>query len=148
MALELVTLVDSISKLKVDEVRFYDLDTIPASDVRSPFFFPEPLEFISNFVLTRDSFGGGSVALQHAEYDLTFTFCYKPLGTGRAGLADYVGMVTLAAEILDAIIAIDVISGAEDVRPAELREFGQVPDPSGNMYLGCKIVIHVMEFVN
>jgi hypothetical protein len=148
MALQIITLCDSISKLSVDGVTIMDIDAIPTADLRKPVLFPEPVGFVSNFSMVRNSQGGGSVALMTVEYDLNYTFCYSPVGSLRTGLGTYGPMVDKAFEILDAIIAIDEITGAVDLTPGEIPIFGVVADPSGNQYNGCKLTVHVMEFVN
>ena len=147
MALALITLCDSISDLNVSGVTILDLDQIPLGDLRGPMMFPEPLGFVKNFSMVRDSFGGGTTAKMTVEYDLTYTFLHSRVGTTRA-LETYPAMVDKAYEILDAILAIETITGAIDLTPADVVEFGPVPDPSGNMYHGCRIILHVKEFVN
>ena len=149
MALQIVEVTNSIGALQVSGVRILDLDEIPSSGVlRAPVLFPEPLGFITDFELERNSFGGGSVALQTARYNLNYTFLFAPIGAGRTGLDVYDEMVTKAAAILDAVIAINTFSGGVDIVPLSPLEFGPVPDPAGNQFLGCRFVFRVTEFVN
>lgn len=147
MALQLRTIVNSIAGLDVDGVRI--LNDPPADLTRlTPVMFPEPVDFLSDFAMVRDSFGGGSVAKMTVDYSLHYTFCYAPVGAGRTGLDIYIDMLEKVGLILDAILAIDVIDGAVDLVPTAVSEMGGVPDPAGNTYLGCRITIHTQEFVN
>lgn len=147
MALALRTLCDSISDLNVDGVKIHDIDEIPSSDLRRPMLFPEPVDFITDLTVTRDS-TGASVAKMTAEYNITYTFCHSPVGAGRSGLDAYPDMLEKVMAILDAILAIETIIGAVDLTANAIPTFGPVPDPAGNMYIGCKLVFRVMEFVN
>lgn len=149
MALQIVTVTNSIGSLSVSGVKMLDLDEIPPSGaIRAPAMFPEPLNFITEFELERNSFGGGSQALFTVRYNLNYTFIYAPIGTGRTGLDLYDEVVSRAAAILDAVIAINTFSGGVNIEPVEVLEFGPVPDPAGNQFLGCRMAFRVTEFVN
>lgn len=144
--LKIGTLINSISGIRVDGVIVTDADHIPVNNLRQGMLFPEPVNFVTNFRFFRDSFGA-SAGLQRAEYDLTYTYCHVPIGAGRTGLEYYGGMIEKVGLIMDAIMGIDVIRGAVDVTPADVTEFGAVPDPSGNMYVGCKIILHIVDYI-
>ena len=150
MALALVTVADSIAGLTVTGVSIKDVDQIPpAADLlRTPVLFPEPLNFVTDFQMVRDSFGPGSTAKMTVTYTLNYTFCYCPIGQGRTGLDVYDDMTGKVAAIWDAVLAIGALTGCVDLVPAGVSEFGPVPDPSGNMYLGCRLAFQVTEFVN
>ena len=149
MALATITICNSIQGLTIAGVKVLDLDEISPEVVRqTPVLFPEPLEFITDFSMERDSFGGGSVAKMTVTYNLHYTFCYAPIGSGRMGLDIYSGMIEAAMSILDAVLAIDTMDGLIDIIPLAPVEFGPVPDPAGNQYLGCRFAFQVMEFVN
>lgn len=149
MALAIATVITSIASLSVSGVTIKDDAAIPINAERlGAVLYPEPVDFISDIGLERDSYGGGSVAKMTFSYTLNYTFCYTPVGSGRYGLDQYSDLVNKIAAILDAIIAIDTIGGAVDIVPKRLSGVGPVPDPSGNMYLGCKIAVNIMEFVN
>lgn len=97
----------------------------------------------------RDSFGGGSVAQQTANYTLNYILCYVPVGAGRSNVMEYYDdIVAMAAAILDKIIAIDTFSGGVDLRPLPVEVGIVVTDPSGTEYLGAQFALRVMEFVN
>jgi hypothetical protein len=149
MALAIVTVCDSIAALSVTGLNILDVDQIPPDVTRLyPVLFPEPLEFVTDFAMERDSFGGGSTAKMTVTYNLHYTFCFTPIGAGRTGLDLYDEMLTLAAAILDAVLAIDTFTGGVDMVPLAPVEFGPVPDPAGNQYLGCRFTFQVQEFVN
>jgi hypothetical protein len=126
-----------------------DIHEIPPDVTRiTPVLFPEPVNFVTDFSMTRDSFGGGSVAKMTVLYTLHYTFCYTQIGAARTGLDAYIGAVEMAALILDAVLDIDTFSGGIDIQPIEVSEFGPVPDPAGNQYLGCRFAFQVQEYVN
>lgn len=149
MALNIVAIVDSISQLSISGVTVADMDAIPpdVQNTRRQFLFPEPVLFITNFSAARDSFGDNDKSLQTVTYTLNYTYCHCPIGGGRTGIDEYDGMVTKFGLIMDAILA-NVISTGVDVWFPEITEFGVVPDPAGNLYLGCRIAIQVKEFVH
>jgi hypothetical protein len=151
MALKLETITASISALVIPGVRILDLDKIPVALTArdTPCLFPEPVGFVSNFTARHDSFDSGPLAPKTVEYDITYTFCFAPLGADRAfSLKAYADMVEQAFAIWDAILANDAITGAVDFQPKNNLYFGLVADPSGNKYHGCQFVFHVKEFVN
>lgn len=151
MALAIATVTNSIASLSVSGVSIKDIHDIPpaALPLRTPVLFPDPLNFVSSFSMERNSYGGGSTAKMTVTYTLNYTFCFTPIGDGRnAGLDHYDEMVAKAALILDAILAIDTLSGAIDITPQSVVEFGPVPDPAGFMHLGCRLALTVQEFVN
>ena len=89
MAYALITIMDSIASLSIEGVNIRDIDELSEGVTarECPVLYPEPTNFVSDFELVRDSTGPGSTALQHATYDLTYTFLYAPVGAGR-GLFD------------------------------------------------------------
>jgi hypothetical protein len=149
MTLAIATIADSISQLTVTGVNIKDLDQIPPDATRlTPVLFPEPLGFVTDFTLTRESQGSNTFLAKYTvTYRLHYTFLHSPIGSARI-LDLYDDMVGKAFAILDKIIDNDAITGAVDIQPAEAIEFGPVPDPAGNMYHGCRFVLQVMEFVN
>ena len=149
MTLAIATIADSISDLDVNGVRILDMDQIKAgvNERDCPVLFPEPLGFISDFTVERDSQGIPSQARKTARYNLNYTFCYAPVGTGRE-LEKYGDMVEKVFAILDEVILHDTITGLVDIEPDAVIEFGPVPDPAGNQFLGCRLRFRVMEFIN
>ena len=152
MALQIVTVADSISKLLVTGVELKDIDKIVTEGHKRniPMIIPRPDGFISGFLYERESFGPGSTAAINISYTLTYRLLHSKIGTGRSGVIDkYSDMVAKVGLFLDAIIANDTITGAVDIQPFGISEFGPVSDPAGSaVFLGCDIGINVMEFVN
>jgi hypothetical protein len=153
MALAITTICDSISQLEVSGVKIRDLDQIPTAvnERDCPVFYPDPLNFVSGWELERDSQGSNSspAAKYTVRYTLTYTFLYSPVGADRnMGLTKYGQMVDKLFEILDTILANDYIAGLVDLQPEAVDEFGPVPDPAGNSFIGCRVRLRVEEFVN
>ena len=150
MSLSAATIADSISKLSVSGVTIKDVDQIPneVTQYDVPVMFPEPLNFITDFEVIRDSFGADSLAKKTAAYTLNYTFCHSLVGSGRLLSDVYDDMVAKAELILDAIIANSTITGAVDIEPLNISNFGVVLDPAGHSFHGCQIQVRVMEFIN
>ena len=70
MALAFTTITNSIAAIDVLGVTIKDLDEIPEAVIARdcPILYTEPVNFISNFVYTRESQGGGDVALANVTY--------------------------------------------------------------------------------
>ena len=156
MTLQIVDLVDKISQIEVSGVRIRDMDELqaPVNQRDCPILIPEPLNFVSNLVVTRDSTGLPSQARKTVNYTLQYTFLYQPVGAGRMGLEKYGDMVKKTFAIIDAVIAADNLTSnttydeVVDITPAAIIEFGPVPDPDGNQYTGCRLQFVITEFVN
>ena len=145
MELGIVTVCNSIAALHVEGVTIKDIDQIPPDCTRlTPILFPEPVNFVTNFTTDRNTFGAGSGGFRTIEYDLNYTFLFVPIGAGRA-LEYYGDMLTKVALIVDEILENDAITGAWDIKTQGTVDFGPVPDPAGNNYLGCRLVFHVIE---
>ena len=115
-----------------------------------PVIIPKPDGYLSNFRYARKSFGPGTVAAIDITYTLTYRLLHSAVGEGMSGVfSTYAAMVAIVSVFLDAIIANDTITGAVDVQPANVIEFGLVYDPAGKTaFHGCDIPIDITEFVN
>ena len=72
-----------------------------------------------------------------------------PSGSGEAETIEYYdNMVAMVAAILDAVLAIETITGCEGIMPIGVVNMGLVNDPADNSYIGCDIFLRVQEFVN
>ena len=149
MALQIATVVDSISKLSVSGAKIKDKDQIPAAgDARQPMIIPLS-NFVTEFTMVRDSFGGGSEAKMTVTYVLNYRILYKPLGSGRAPQLENISpLVDLIARWWDAVLAIDVFAGAVDIIPYTITGMGAVKDPSEESWWGADLSVKVTEFVN
>ncbi len=147
MGLAIATVCSSIAGLSVAGVTIKNANQIPPDVTRLiPCLFPRPNEFVTDFTMTRESYGGGSSAKMDLEYNLHYTFCFAPIGSGRTGLDIYDEMMAKAAAILDAVVAIDTLAGLVDITPEPVTSFGSVVDPAGVLYSGCEFTFHILEF--
>src|SRR3990170_2945459 len=140
MTLAISTICDSISVLSVSGLTIKDLNEIPEAVMARdcPVIYPKPDGFITNFEMVRDSFGGGSTAKMTVTYDLTYRLLGAPLGSGRGLFDSYSLMVEKVYAYIDAVQAIDTMTGLEDITPADTTAFGPVSDPAGGMFHGAK----------
>lgn len=146
MTLNIATIVSNIADLVISGVKMCDTNHIPVqvTDRDCPILFPEPLGFVTDFNVTRDSFG--PYAKKTVTYILHYTFLFMPVGAGRE-LEKYGEMVETAFSVLDVIIANENLAGAVEMDASDALEFGPVPDPAGNLYLGCRFAFLITEFV-
>lgn len=150
MALSFITITNSIAALSVSGVTIKDIDEIPEAVLERdcPILYPEPAGFITDFIMVRDSFGPGTSAKITVSYNMTYTFLYSAVGSGRGLFDVYDDMVTKMGLILDAIIANDNLTGAIDFTPDEAFNFGPTADPAGSVFHGAQLVFGIVEFVN
>ena len=147
MDTSITAVANSIAALSVSGVTMVDIHGIPPDCTRlTPICIPEPLGYVTNLSVTRDSFGSSTAAQKTLEYDLNYTFLFAQIGSGRTGLDFYDDMVAKAEAVLDAVLDSDTVTGAVDIYPNGALDFGPVPDPAGNQYLGCRLVFHVVEY--
>lgn len=149
MALNTVTVADSIAGLSVSGVTLKDLDEIPNGVLARdcPLILPAP-DFIQIAEITRDTYGSGSDAKWTFEYTLNYRLFYAPVGTERTLGNIYPGLVAKAMLFADAVIANDDLTGATDSNFGGLSGLGVVTDPSDELFWGCDIQINITEFVN
>ena len=149
MTLAISTITAAIAGVSVSGVTILDKSAIPNEwDTRTPILYPEPIGFVSGFKVTRDSVGMASVATKTVNYNLNYTFIHSLAGLDRSIGVLYGDMVSKAFSIIDAILALDTVSGAVTIDVKDINEFGVVQDPSGNSCNGCKISFAIQEFVN
>ena len=148
MALQIAAVANSIAALSVSGIVMKDIDEIPiAVGVRSSQIIPLP-DYVTDFVMERDSFGMGSAKMT-VHYTLNYRLLYKKVGVGRQNvIANFADMIAKCALWWDAVMAIDTFTGGVDIEPAGIRNMGNVNDPSDEIYVGCDISVRVQEFVN
>lgn len=145
---QITTVAKSIAGLEVPGLTIKNIDEIPPDCTKLvPVLIPEPLNYVTNFVTTRDSFGPSETAQKTVEYDLNYSYLFCPVSAGRTGLDYYDEMVEIFEEITDEILDNDDISGAVDMSIQGVANFGPLPDPAGNMYLGSQLVLHIIEYL-
>lgn len=146
MALQIAAVANSIAGLSVSGVTLFDIDEVPKiGDARKPYLIPAP-DWLTDFNMERMSFGGGSSALVDLTYTLTYRLLYAPVGSGRGFIGVIDVMVDKVALFLDAIIAVDTLTGLVDITPVSVTNFGVVSDPSDNLFFGCDIAVGILEF--
>ena len=103
--------------------------------------------FITNFTVTRDTFGEDDTAKKTARYTLNYRLYFLQVGAERAGgLAKYQDFISLIFHILDVLIANSNIS--IDLTPPDSFQMGILTDPSGVQYHACDFPIGVEEYIN
>ncbi len=149
MALKIHTVATSISNVAVSGVRMRDLTEIPwnlaASNV--PIFFPRPNNFITDISIERDSMGTPAQAAKTFFYTLNYVYIYKAVGATR-GYSFFQDMVKQVADIWDAIVLNDDMSGPIDINPGSIANFEPIPSPEGEEYWGAHLDFDVKEFIN
>ncbi len=148
ITLHLETVITAIATLSVSGVTVCDLGDIPESPApRTTYLIPSPSEpsFVTDFVVTRQSFGM-STAATDANYTLNYKYLYARVGSERGLSKIYPGMVGKAVDIIEAILSLTGISGSVTWKPA-LGDFFVIDDPAGNSWHGCMIAIDIHEFV-
>lgn len=145
MALALTTITNSIAALTVTGLTIYDIDEIPEAALRDvPCMYPEPVEFLTNFEAEMASFQG---CKWNVGYDMTYTLLYAPVGSGR-GMELFSSTVALAFLVVDAVTAIQSVTGAVTLKFVSISTPGPITDPAGNSYFGVRITFRALEFVN
>ena len=116
MALGIATIANAIAALSVTGLSIKDIDEIPPqADQSISTLIPLP-DYMTDFEVEVDSFGGGSTAKMTVWYTLGYRLLYKPVGAGL-DLEYYDNMIALVAAFLDAVLVIETISGCEGIMP-------------------------------
>ena len=150
MTLAIATIVSNIAALSVSGVTIKDMDSIPEQVLARdcPIMIPEPVDFVSDFEVERNTYGSAAQSKKTVRYTLNYSFLYQTVGATRTGLDIYGDMVDKAFAIFDAIISNDDLGSTVEFTPFDTVSFGVVLDPSGNTFLGCRILVRVTEFIN
>jgi hypothetical protein len=146
MALQIAAITAAVASLSVSGLTVVDSNKIPLSTAGKPMLFPEPLDFVTEFEGVRMAQQAGTGTPWDFTYTLNYTFWYCPIGSGGA-LESYKPMLAMAFAIIDAMVAACDLNGAQDVH-ITMTDVGPIPDPSGNIGLGCKIHFAILEMVN
>ena len=111
-----------------------------------PMLTPHPTDFISNVVVTRDTYGADA-ALKSIEYDLKYRLFFAPILQGTTMLAKYDDLVDAAVAILLYFTTNTNLSGTVDFLPRPIVSFGAVADGAGTQFHGCDFIFHVMQYL-
>ena len=150
MSLNFTNICHNIAALDVTGInKICDLHEIPESvvDRDCPLLYPNPEGFVSELVITVDSFGSAEAA-KTVTYLLTYRFLEASLSTERCLFDLYGDFVKHVFAVLDKLIDSDALAGLIDLQVEGITAFGPVTDPSGNGFHGCDLVLRIMEFVN
>lgn len=149
MSLQIAAVANSIAALSVSGVVIKDIDEVPqVIDSRTVTLAPLTA-YITNFVMERDSFGGGSSAKMTVTYTLNYRLYHSPVGDGRTNIfSGFADLVAKVSAVWDAVLAIDVFVGAIDIIPVGVSQPGYVDAPDGSLWIGCDLSFRVAEFVN
>ena len=151
MALSPNSVVASIKALQVDGLTIRGLDDV-ADEVFArdcPVMQPRLVDFLTNFSLTRETFGEYDKAMMRARYRLNFTVFFSEVGEGRGMYEQLDGLLTIWGKTLDAFITTRTLGNTAvlDNIP-ENPELSIVMDAVGNQFAGFHLPINIMEFVN
>ena len=102
MAIGIATIANAIAALSVTGLSIKDIDEIPPqADQSISTLIPLP-DYMTDFEVEIDSFGGGSTAKMTVWYTLGYRLLYKPVGAGL-DLEYYDNMIALAAALFGAL---------------------------------------------
>jgi hypothetical protein len=140
-----VTLATAIKGLTITGIPIRDITEIPSSGMlQCPVLIPKPDGYISNLLVTRDTYGTGGTEKLTLTYDLTYRLLYAPIGM-NLDFGTYDNFISAIASILVVLETNDVLSGAVDIRVNTVSGIGPVNDPAGNVYHGCDFVLSVTQ---
>ena len=147
IALNLVTVAESIADLDIAGVTVRDIDQIPeAALTLLPVLYPLPNGFITDMTFTRQT--QGNSAAMDLSYTLHYRYLHAIVGSGGGLLTVYSGMIENIVKILEAIFGNSNLTGAVDVELNGVSDIGVMFDPAGQtQYHGVDITLRVLEFV-
>lgn len=147
IAVNFVTVADSISKLSIAGVNVFDIDQIPAKAMGNlPALFPAPDGFISDISFSRVTKGSNGTAKMDFSYTLKYRFLHSPVGSGGGLVSTYADLIAKLALILVTIFTNDSIPGALDMQLQNVSDISPMLDPAGSAeYHGVDIMLRVEE---
>ena len=141
------TVASSIAALSVSGVTIKDIDKIPDSaKLLCPVLIPQPNDYMSNTLMSFESFGSNGTAKMDLEYDLNYVYLHCEAGSGVNAFAPFSSLMTKLAAILVVIFSNDAITGLVDMKLNSVSNVGIINDPAGNSYWGVLLSFHVLEF--
>ena len=148
MGIKIARVATAIAGLTVTPATIKDISAIPeeVTDRLCPIMFPDPAGFVSGLSVSRETFGADSAASKNVEYTLNYIYLHCESGAVRYITEAIDKMVDNAVIILNAIANNSTVDGAVDITPRISGEFGQLTDPAGNSFFGCRITVNVLEY--
>jgi hypothetical protein len=108
-----------------------------------PLLSPNPTGFCSAVEFVR-------LTMRPRKHQLTYTLSYilyyAPVTDGVSLFDAYEGLADAWSDTITVILDNETPSGAYDIRPAGVPQFGPVSDPSGALFHGCRFDLRVTEF--
>lgn len=125
-----------------------DISAIPVAVNQQdcPVLTPHPSVFMTNVIVTRDTFGSDA-AYKTIEYDLTYRFFYAPILQSVTMLEKYGEFIAAAMTVLMYFSNHTDYGGSVDFLPGPVPAFGAVTDGAGTQFHGCDFVFHVRQFL-
>jgi len=147
MAISIVTVADSISKISVSGLTIKDLDEMleKVTDRDTPVMMPGPT-FITGIDIEDMALGTGAVRHLDVSYVLNYRFFFEEVGESRELKDVYAAMMTKLSLLIDALIINDVVTGAIDLQHISIIGDGTVTDPVNELFFGFDIGLSIMEF--
>lgn len=133
----------------VGPVKIRDTNVIPTGVNREdcPVLAPRPMNFVTNFGITRQTFGADS-ALKDVNYTLNYLFYYFPVAAGTLLFEKYDDMVTAAMVVLNYIAThTSPLLGTTDILPGDIPAFGEVVDAANKSFHGCTMTFRVIQYM-
>lgn len=147
MTLKIATVWDSISALSVTGLTIKDIDAVSeAWEVRGATLYPDIQNPITINVPRRRTFGSGSNAKKDVTYSMNYRLLYSPVGSERGIANIYSAMFVMVANLFDAVMNNDALTGTIDITPRIASTSTTVLDPSGNQFYGLDIAFDVLEY--
>lgn len=147
MSLKIATVWDAISAVSVTSLTIKDINQVTeAFEIRGAVLYPDIQNPININVPKRQSFGTGSSVKRDVTYTMNYRLLYAPVGSERGIKEIYSGMFVMVANLFDAVVNADPLTGTIDIMPRISSSSTTVLDPAGNKFYGIDISFDVLEY--
>ena len=146
--LQIATITAAIADVTITGLTISDFAGIPEQvDTRATAqLFPDPDVFVTELVVTNATHGYNTAA-KNADYKLNYVLAYKNIEAGRRFSDHIPAMVTMLGDIIETLTTTDFSAAGALHFDISVPFMGKIIDPAGNAFLGAKIIIDVMEFI-
>jgi hypothetical protein len=147
--IQVATLTAKIATLSITGLDILDFPTIPEQvDCRAKAqLFPDPELFVTELVIS-DMTHGYNNAGKNANYKLNYVLAFKQIEAGRRFNEYIPDMVDMTMTIVETITTTDLSAyGGYGISTITVPFMGKIIDPAGNMFLGARILIDVLEII-
>ena len=147
MSLKVETVWTAIKALSVTSLTIKDIGEVTeAYEIRGAVLFPLIDNPVTIAAPKRQSFGIGSVAKKDVNYTLNYRLLYAPVGSERGVKEIYSNMFVMVANLFNAVVNNDALSGTIDIQPRIASTSTTVKDPAGSSFYGLDISLDVLEY--